>query len=101
MRWVVKETCQIVTNENAAFLKRRLRTQKMLERYHLDRQKGLYDVAIVGHTHQSGEFGNWYFNSGSWTGKSNNFLNIRPDSTVNVYNWTQNGQIINHNVIAG
>ena len=40
-----------------------------------------------GHTHRPGEFGSWYFNSGSWTGLSNNFIRISPCGQVQVFDW--------------
>jgi hypothetical protein len=82
------------------FLVRRIRTQRMLTRYYQDRTEGLYDVAIVGHTHKAGTFGDWYFNSGSWTGANNNFLRIDLDGEVSVFNWTDSGPQPNRTVVA-
>jgi len=81
-------------------LTRRIRTQRMLTRYYRDKTEGLYDMAIVGHTHRAGTFGDWYFNSGSWTGARNNFLRIAPDGAVGVFNWTDSGPQPNRTVVA-
>jgi UDP-2,3-diacylglucosamine pyrophosphatase LpxH len=81
-------------------LTRRIRTQRMLTRYYRDKAEGLYDIAIVGHTHKAGTFGDWYFNSGSWTGTSNNFLRMTPDGSVGVFNWTDSGPQRNSTVVA-
>ncbi len=81
-------------------LQRPMRTRKMLSRYYHDLLEGLYDIAIVGHTHKAGQFGQWYFNSGSWTGRTNNFLHIRPDGQIQVLNWTDEGALPNTDLIA-
>ena len=86
-----KECCLVVPNNKRFASKRKIRTQKMLTRYAQDRSQDLYDVAIVGHTHKAGRFGDWYFNSGSWTGRTNNFLRISPHGTVEVSDWDENG----------
>src|SRR5262249_36296211 len=52
-----------------------------------DRDKGGYDVAVLGHTHKPGRIGDWYFNSGSWTGPANSFLRISPDGHVRYLEW--------------
>lgn len=82
------------------FLTRRIRTQRMLTRYYRDKTEDLYDIAVVGHTHRAGTFGDWYFNSGSWTGARNNFLRILPDGEVSVFNWTDGGPQPNRTVVA-
>jgi UDP-2,3-diacylglucosamine pyrophosphatase LpxH len=84
-----------MANDKFARLKRSLRTRRMLSRYHEDKKNGLYDVAVVGHTHKAGSFGSWYYNSGSWTGKSNNFMVINPDGSVEVFTWTNAGPVKN------
>jgi UDP-2,3-diacylglucosamine pyrophosphatase LpxH len=77
--------------ENLAGLKRGLRLYNMLRRHNEHRMRGLYDIAVAGHTHRAGQFGDWYFNSGSWTGWKNNFLRISPDGAVEVFDWDENG----------
>jgi len=52
-----------------------------------DRDRGGYDVAVLGHTHKAGRIGDWYFNSGSWTGAQNHFLRISPDGHVRHLEW--------------
>jgi UDP-2,3-diacylglucosamine pyrophosphatase LpxH/uncharacterized membrane protein HdeD (DUF308 family) len=54
-----------------------------------DREKGGYDVAVLGHTHKAGRIGDWYFNSGSWTGSRNAFLRISPDGEVRFLEWKE------------
>ncbi len=81
-----------MSNDNLARIKKPLRTRKMLERYYKDLTQGLYDMAIVGHTHQPGSHDIWYFNSGSWTGKTNNFLRVSPDCQIEICNWTDKGR---------
>ena len=71
----------------------------MLARYYEDKKNDLYDVAIVGHTHKAGQFENWYFNSGSWTGKTNNYLRIQPDGEVRAFDWDINGAKPNEETI--
>ncbi len=44
------------------------------------------DVAISAHTHRPLKFQNWYFNSGSWTDQTNDFIQIFPDGKVSLFN---------------
>lgn len=90
MNKAVKEYYSL-SNDKFAWLKRSLRVRKMLSRYHDDKNNNLYDIAVVGHTHKACRFNNWYFNSGSWTGRTNNFMVIDTDAKIEVFNWTQNG----------
>jgi UDP-2,3-diacylglucosamine pyrophosphatase LpxH len=86
-----RQCCSVVPNNTLTVSKERIRTRKMLTRYYHDRSQDLYDIAIVGHTHKPGRFGDWYFNSGSWTGRTNNFLRISPEGTVEISEWDENG----------
>ena len=95
-----KMTCQFdqavyehlgFTNEQLAWLKRPLRTRKMLARFFRQQQDGVYDVTITGHTHKAGRFGQWYYNCGCWTQPIMNYLLIRPDGNVSVHDWTADG----------
>jgi uncharacterized membrane protein HdeD (DUF308 family) len=52
-----------------------------------DRMREGYDVAVVGHTHKAGRIGDWYVNSGSWTGTRNSFLRIGPEGDVRYFEW--------------
>ncbi|MBX3191892.1 MAG: DUF308 domain-containing protein [Labilithrix sp.] len=52
-----------------------------------DREARAYDVAVLGHTHKPGRIGDWYFNSGSWTGAQSSFLRISPDGDVRYFEW--------------
>jgi UDP-2,3-diacylglucosamine pyrophosphatase LpxH len=96
----VRDCCTLVPDEPVRRLGRRIRTQRMLTRYYADREEGLYDVAIVGHTHKAGACRHWYFNCGSWTGKTNNFLRISPEGRVAVFDWVGAGPEPNHTVVA-
>ena len=89
----------LMPNNQVNYLLRGIRTYKMLSRYYKDKQQGLYDIAVVGHTHKAGIFDNWYFNSGSWTGTMNNFLLIQPDGNIEPYDWTECGPRANNTII--
>jgi len=52
-----------------------------------DLEKGGYDVAVLGHTHRPGRIGDWYFNSGSWTGPVNSFLRLGAAGDVRHFEW--------------
>jgi UDP-2,3-diacylglucosamine pyrophosphatase LpxH/uncharacterized membrane protein HdeD (DUF308 family) len=54
-----------------------------------DLAKGGHDVVVLGHTHKAGRIGDWYFNSGSWTGPTNHFLRISPDGDVRHFEWKE------------
>jgi UDP-2,3-diacylglucosamine pyrophosphatase LpxH len=73
--------------------------RKMVRLYHHDKVENGYDVAVVGHTHKVGRCSNWYYNSGSWTGRTNDFLKIMPDGTVEIYKWCEEGAVPNNKVI--
>ncbi|HSV26764.1 MAG TPA: UDP-2,3-diacylglucosamine diphosphatase [Sedimentisphaerales bacterium] len=73
--------------------------RKMVRRYHHDLVENGYDVAIVGHTHRAGKCSNWYYNSGSWTGRHNDFLRISPNGTVEVFRWSAEGPVLNNKTI--
>jgi len=77
--------------EKVRDLTRQIRTQRMITHYSDDRVEDLYDVAVVGHTHYAATFGDWFFNSGSWTGRSNDFLSISPLGEVELLHWTACG----------
>ncbi|XXX82206.1 UDP-2,3-diacylglucosamine diphosphatase [Sorangium sp. So ce134] len=56
-------------------------------------ENGPYDVTVLGHTHKPGRIGDWYFNSGSWTGPRNSFLRISPDGHVRYLEWKDGREI--------
>lgn len=85
------ECYSILPDGQAVMLKGSLRTKSMLKRYHQDISSELHDVAVAGHTHQPGCLGDWYYNSGSWTGDKSNFLRIDQSGNVDILNWTQSG----------
>jgi UDP-2,3-diacylglucosamine pyrophosphatase LpxH len=76
-----------------------LRVQKMLSRYLHDKDRQVYDVVVVGHSHQVGRYGNWYFNSGCWIGSSHSFLKILPDGHIEVFSWNEEGANPNQTVV--
>lgn len=80
-------------------LKESIRVQKMLSRFLYHREDVSYDVAITGHTHKPGRFGQWYFNSGSWTRPTNNFLKIDGQGQVEVFDWGDEGKRSNSTVV--
>jgi UDP-2,3-diacylglucosamine pyrophosphatase LpxH len=71
----------------AGVLPRQKRFGKLLLKHDLKKQIDGNDVTISAHTHRPCRFQDWYFNSGSWTGRNNNFIQIFPDSKVGIYNW--------------
>jgi len=75
------------------------RAAAMLGMYAADRQAGGYDVLVVGHTHQPGRIGDWYFNTGSWATTDNNFVRIGPSGNVQVFNWIDGESRINGTVL--
>lgn len=95
----LRECYYMMPPEEATWLTHGVRTHRMLTRYYRDKAQGLYDVAIVGHTHKAGTFGRWYLNSGSWTGTTNDFLKISPDGTATVFDWSYRGARVNHTSI--
>lgn len=86
--------------EKVRLLTRQIRTQRMITHYHDDKVDDLYDVAIVGHTHYAATFGGWFFNSGSWTGRSNDFLTISPKGQVELLEWTSCGPQLKDEILA-
>ncbi len=86
--------------EKVRLLTRQIRTQHMITHYYGDRLEDLYDVAIVGHTHHAATFGDWFFNSGSWTGRSNDFLTISPHGEVESLDWTSHGPQLKDEILA-
>jgi UDP-2,3-diacylglucosamine pyrophosphatase LpxH len=75
------------------------RARQMLAHYAADRQAQGYDVAIVGHTHQPGRIGDWYFNTGSWATTNNNFVRIEPSGEVRVFDWVAGRAVPNETVL--
>jgi len=71
------------------------RVKGILALYQKDRLQKGYDCLVAGHTHRAGLFGQWYANSGCWVGLRNNFLKIKPDGQVQVWEWkNQRGVLI-------
>jgi UDP-2,3-diacylglucosamine pyrophosphatase LpxH len=70
------------------------RLKGMMALYQKDRLRGGYDYLVAGHTHHAGLFGRWYANSGCWVGLRNNFLIIKPDARVQVWEWKNKRAIL-------
>ena len=81
-------------------LKCPIRTRNMLARFYKQQESGVYDVTVTGHTHKAGHFSDWYFNCGSWTRQTMNYLTIDPDGHIEIRNWTSNGSSINTVTVA-
>lgn len=94
-----REYSHYLPQEQLNKAQRSVRTRKMMIRYFLDKEAGLYNQAIVGHTHKEGYFADWYYNCGSWTGKNNSFLQINEDGNIKIYDWDKNGARENHKEI--
>jgi UDP-2,3-diacylglucosamine pyrophosphatase LpxH/uncharacterized membrane protein HdeD (DUF308 family) len=52
-----------------------------------DLERSHYAVAVLGHTHQPGRIGDWYFNSGTWVRSESPFLRISADGHVRYLEW--------------
>jgi UDP-2,3-diacylglucosamine pyrophosphatase LpxH len=88
-----------ILGRQISFIKRALRDKKMLARHFRDKESGMYDVVVAGHTHKPAKLDNWYLNSGSWIGLTNDFLVIYPDGNAEVLNWTAKGPQFNDRLI--
>lgn len=75
------------------------RQKEMMSLFQQDKQAGGYDIAIVGHTHQAGRAGNWYYNSGTWARKTNSFIEITPAGCVGVFDWADGCPAANSTVL--
>ncbi len=75
------------------------RVGDMIKLYAANRAQEGYDAAVVGHTHQVGRIGDWYYNSGSWAMSGNHFLRIRPDGSVGLFDWKDGQASINGTVL--
>ena len=73
--------------ENAPVMPRQRRIEKLILKHERKKQTEGNDVAISAHTHKPCSFQNWYFNSGSWTDKTNDFIRILPDGKINLFHW--------------
>jgi len=107
--WLLKKAANLRAADRASVIKSTRseltpaqnpsRAADMLGKYAADRETGGYDVAIVGHTHQPGRIGDWYFNTGSWATSNNNFVRIEPDGRVAVYDWVDGQAVANETVL--
>ncbi|MCJ7543407.1 MAG: UDP-2,3-diacylglucosamine diphosphatase [Phycisphaerae bacterium] len=48
-----------------------------------------YDKLIVGHTHERGYIGDWYYNTGSWGDNGETYIRISPSGDVQVFDWNK------------
>jgi len=62
----------------------------ILSLYHNNKLSEGYDYLISGHTHRAGLFQDWYCNSGCWVGLRSNFVQIRSDGQIELYEWKKN-----------
>ncbi len=76
--------------ENIKVLPRQKRVEKLIIKHEYKNEIEGNDVAISAHTHRPLKFQNWYFNSGSWTDQTNDFIQIFPDGKVSLFNWDIN-----------
>jgi len=81
--------------QNGQALPRQKRTEKLLLKYELKKQIDGNDITVSAHTHQPCRFQNWYFNSGSWTGRNSNFIRILPDGRADIFDWEKDTPIYN------
>jgi UDP-2,3-diacylglucosamine pyrophosphatase LpxH len=70
------------------------RISGLLEKHRENRKNEKYDFEIMGHTHQAGQFEDWYFNSGSWADENNEFLTISPEGKINFHHWKNNTDVL-------
>jgi predicted phosphodiesterase len=82
-----------------SFIKYAVRDKKILAGHLRNKESGLYDVVVAGHTHKPAKLDNWYLNSGSWTDSTNDFLVINPDGFAEILTWTSNGPKLNDRII--
>jgi UDP-2,3-diacylglucosamine pyrophosphatase LpxH len=75
------------------------RAKEMLTLYRQDMEDNGYDVLIAGHTHHPGHIEDWYFNSGTWARKTNNFVQIGPDGDAAVFDWVNGRPVVNKTVL--
>jgi len=76
-----------------------IRTKKLIARHQDYKNSHGHDITISAHTHRVGSFKNWYFNSGSWVGETNNFLRILPDGGTSIFDWTAVGPKKNQTIL--
>jgi len=100
MNKTLRECCCRTSVQRVKLLTRQIRTQHMITRYYEDKAEDTYDVAIAGHTHHAAAFGDWFFNSGSWTERNNEFLMISPHGRVEVLDWTACGPQLKDRILA-
>ena len=67
------------------------RVKGILSLYQKDRLQKGYQCLVAGHTHRAGLTADWYVNSGCWVGLRNNYVQLLPDGTVQVFEW-KNGR---------
>ncbi len=77
------------------------RIEEMVKLYWKDKQNRNYDVAIVGHTHQAGRIGDWYYNAGCWVARENTFVRIKPNGAAGVFTWDRGQAKPNNTILRG
>ncbi|OXU14477.1 metallophosphoesterase [Sedimentisphaera salicampi] len=81
-----------------SLLARKHNAKRIRKFEHQSSQQG--KTVISAHTHQAGMFGNWYFNSGSWTTSKSDFLKIWPTGNIDVLKWNSGSQAVNNRILA-
>ena len=79
-----------------SFIKHLLQDKTILSRHYREKGTGFYDVVVSGHTHRAAGVDDWYYNSGSWMGSTNDFILIEPDGKTEVLQWTAGGVQFNN-----
>ena len=73
--------------ESIQVLPRQKRIEKQILKHEYKKIIEGNDISISAHTHRQCRFQDWYFNSGSWTDQTNDFLRILPDGKVDLFIW--------------
>lgn len=74
------------------------RIKEILELYSKNKKEEGYDALVVGHTHQTGSMGGWYYNTGSWVTSDYSFIEISPSGEAKTCYW-RDGQPIPNNKV--
>jgi UDP-2,3-diacylglucosamine pyrophosphatase LpxH len=75
------------------------RADDIIDALKRERANEHFDVAVVGHTHQAGRVGTWYYNSGSWVDDHSDFIKIDQQGNVELFKWTTAGPVTKDHVL--
>jgi UDP-2,3-diacylglucosamine pyrophosphatase LpxH len=56
-------------------------------------------AVICGHTHFPGQYGGWLYNTGTWAERTNSFVRIDDDGSINVFDWANGRATLNHTTL--